>query len=129
MPDKEEFLAKAESKTSVAASPCIGEVGREPAQEVTAKAALEEEVDEEEENPDVHFKRKRKSFPSKEEEGWQVIWSASWNPQIKDAEASAVYVPPPAPPVPEPRLGEDPGKFIPVIGNIIPFNFSTCFRD
>ena len=39
MLDIEEFLAETESETSVAASPCLGEVGSEPAQEVTATVA------------------------------------------------------------------------------------------
>ena len=41
----EEFLAEAESETLVVASPRLGEMGSEPAQEVPAKAALEQEVD------------------------------------------------------------------------------------
>ena len=53
----EEFLAKTGSETSVAASPCLGEVGSELTQEVVAEATLEEEEDEEEEeNPKTHFK-------------------------------------------------------------------------
>jgi len=61
VPGMEEFLAKTESETSVAASPCLGVVGSEPAQEVVAEAALEEEKDEEEEeNPETHFKQRCK---------------------------------------------------------------------
>ena len=58
VPCMEEFLAETESETLVATSPHLGEVGSEPAQEVIAKDALEEE-----ENPDTHFKRKHKSLP------------------------------------------------------------------
>ena len=36
----EEFLAEAESEISVAASPCLGEVGSETAQKVAATAVL-----------------------------------------------------------------------------------------
>ena len=57
MPGIKKILA--EAKTLVAASPRIGEVDSKPAQEVAAEAALEEEGDEEEEeNPNVHFKQK-----------------------------------------------------------------------
>ena len=47
VPDIEEFLAEAESETSVTESPCLGEVGSELVQEVAAVAALEKEEDEE----------------------------------------------------------------------------------
>ena len=64
MPGMKEFLAETESETLVPASPHLGEVSSEPAQEVIAKDALkEEEDDDEEENPDTHFKRKHKSLP------------------------------------------------------------------
>ena len=43
VPSLEEFLAKVESETSVAASPYSGKVGSEPAQEVAAIATLEKE--------------------------------------------------------------------------------------
>ena len=62
VPVIEELVAEAESEIQVAASPCLGKVGKELAQEVAATAALEEEEnEEEEENPDTHFKRKRRS--------------------------------------------------------------------
>jgi len=51
MPGIKEFLSEAESETSVATGPCLGEVSSEPAQEVAATATLEEEEDDEEENP------------------------------------------------------------------------------
>ena len=38
--------------------------------------------------------------------------------QIKKAEASTTYAPPPTPPVIEPTVGEASGEFIAVIGNI-----------
>ena len=57
VPGLKEFLGKVESETSVAVSPCPGEVGSEPAQEVAATTTLEEEkVEEGEENLDTQFK-------------------------------------------------------------------------
>ena len=52
----DEFLADTDSEASVAANPCLGEVGSELPPEVASIAALEGEGDEEEENPDTHFK-------------------------------------------------------------------------
>jgi len=75
-----EYLTNVVSKASVAASPDLGEVGGEPAQEVaanlhleemgskptqkvTATANIEKEEEEEDKNRDTHFKQKRKSPP------------------------------------------------------------------
>ena len=64
VPGLDESLADAGSEASVAASPCLGEVSSELAQEVAAIADLEEEEDEEEEeNPDTQFKQKPRSPP------------------------------------------------------------------
>ena len=50
-----------EPAQEVAASPHPGQVGSKPAQEVAATADIEEGVEEVEEDPNTHFKLKRRS--------------------------------------------------------------------
>ena len=129
VPGLEEFLAEAESETSVAVCPCSVEVGSEPAQKVTATAILEEEEDEEEEeNPDIHFKQKPMSLPPgaspwKKKKTVKPSSQHCWTLQIREVEAPTVHVPPPTPPVIEPLVCEALRESVPVIGKIISFYF------
>ena len=85
----------------------------------------------EEENHDVHFKRKRKSpSPGVSPRKKKTIRSSSRGRRthkIKEAEASTVHVPPLAPPVTEPLVSEAQGEFALVTNKISSFYFNHSF--
>ena len=108
MPGIEEFLAEVESETTIATSLRLGEVGSEPASEVAAIVALEEE----EENLDTHFKRKCRSpppsaSPRQKKKTARPSSRHRGTLQINEAEASAAYVPPLALLVTKPAIGQE----------------------